>query len=129
MTIEVSDTPCPECGSDLQVIYVTELRQVVSGWACTECGFLASESDRFRGSVPKPERREYVLRRETSLTSDDVRDPLGDVADEFRARADAEIEPEEVWLLIDPETETVVDAAVGEGVDDDGTSKRDDRTE
>ncbi|MFC7133762.1 MULTISPECIES: DUF5795 family protein [Salinibaculum] len=118
MTIEVSDRPCPDCGEHLQVIYVTELKQVVSGWACPDCGFLASEKHGFEDRVPTPESREYVVRTERPLSSEDVRDPLGDVVDEFRARASAEMADDEVWLLIDPEDETLVDAQVGENVND-----------
>jgi predicted RNA-binding Zn-ribbon protein involved in translation (DUF1610 family) len=117
MTIEESDTACPDCGSNLQVIYVTELRQVVSGWACPDCGFLASEKHGFADSVPKPEHREYVIRREKPLTSDDVRDPLGDLEDEFRARASAQMDPDERWLLVDPADGSVVDSVVGDEVE------------
>jgi hypothetical protein len=116
MTIEQSDTPCPDCEHPLQVIYVTELKQVVSGWACPDCGYLASEKTGLEGSVPKPEKREYILRVERPLSDDDVRDPLATVEDEFRARARAEMGDDEVWLLIDPSEERVVDARVGDGV-------------
>jgi rubredoxin len=118
MTIELSDRACPECGSRLQVIYVTELEQVVSGWACPDCGFLRSEKQGFEDSVPTPEHKEYVLRVEKPLTSDDVRDPLGDVEGEFRARASAAMGEDEVWLLIDPDRETLVDIRVGSDVED-----------
>ena len=118
MTIEQSDRPCPDCGHPLQVIYVTELQQVVSGWACPECGYLASEKDGIEGSVPKPEKREVLRRIEKPLSDDDVRDPLASVEDEFRARARAEMSDDEVWLLIDPEKETIVDARVGDDVEE-----------
>jgi rubredoxin len=118
MAIESSDEECPDCGTCLQVIYVTELKQVVSGWACPECGFLASQREGFTDSVPKPEHREYVLRIEKPLSSDDVRDPLADVEDEFRARASAEMADDEVWLLLDPADDSVVDAQVGDDVVD-----------
>lgn len=118
MTIEQSDRPCPDCEHPLQVIYVTELQQVVSGWACPECGYLASEKDGTEDSVAKPERREYVLRVEKRLDDSDVRTPLATVEDEFRARARAEMDDDEVWLLIDPAEETVVDARVGDEVEE-----------
>jgi hypothetical protein len=118
MTIEQSDRPCPDCEHPLQVIYVTELQQVVSGWACPECGYLASEKDGTEDSVAKPEQREYILRVEKSLDGSDVRTPLATVEDEFRARARAEMSDDEVWLLIDPEEETVVDARVGDEVEE-----------
>ena len=117
MTIETSDRPCPDCGTALQVIYISERQQVVSGWSCGECGYVESEKHRFRARVPKPERTEYVLRIEKSLTSDDVRDPLGDVESEFRARASAEMDDDEVWLLLDPETGDLVDVVAGDGDD------------
>jgi DNA-directed RNA polymerase subunit RPC12/RpoP len=123
MTIQQSDLPCPDCGHPLQVIYVTELEQVVSGWACPECGYLASEKDGFEARVPKPDDREYVLRIEKPLGSNDVRDPLGDVEDEFRARASAEMADDEVWLLIDSEEGTVVDVEAGDETLDADDSK------
>jgi hypothetical protein len=118
MTIEVSERPCPDCDANLQVIYVTELKQIVSGWACPECGFLASEKHEFEDRVPKPEEEEYVLRTESPLTSADVRSSLGDVVDEFRARASAEMTDDEIWLLIDPEDDSLVDIRAGDDVDD-----------
>ncbi len=114
MTIQQSDLPCPDCGHSLQVIYVTELEQVVSGWTCPECGYLASERDDFEARVPQPEEREYVLRIEKRLSSEDVRTPLATVEDEFRARASAEMADDEVWLLIDPDEDTVVDVEAGD---------------
>ena len=118
MTIEQSDRPCPDCDHPLQVIYVTERKQVVSGWACPECGYLASEKTGIEDSVAKPEKREYILRIEKPLADEDVRRPLATVEDEFRARARAEMSDDEVWLLIDPEADTVVDARVGEDVEE-----------
>jgi hypothetical protein len=118
MTIEQSDRPCPDCDHPLQVIYVTELQQVVSGWACPECGYLASETEGIEGSIAKPEHREYVLRIEKPLDGSDVRTPLATVEDEFRARARAEMADDEVWLLIDPADDSVVDARVGDDVAD-----------
>ncbi len=118
MTIELSERACPECGSRLQVIYVTELEQVVSGWACPECGFLASEKHGFEDTVPKPDHREYVLRVERPLTSDDVRDPLGDVQDEFRARASSDMAADEVWMLLDPSDGTLVDIRAGDDIEE-----------
>lgn len=117
MTIELSERECPDCESRLQVIYVTELKQVVSGWACPECGFLASKKHGFEGSVPKPTNREYVLRIERPLTSDDVRDPLADVPDEFRARASRDMADDEVWMLLDPSDGTLVDIRAGEEIE------------
>jgi len=116
MTIQQSDLPCPDCGERLQVIYVTELEQVVSGWACPDCGYLASETEGFEARVPTPEDREYVLRREKPLSREDVRSTLVDVTDEFRARASAEMDDDEVWLLIDPEDGTLVDVEAGDAV-------------
>jgi len=116
MTIEVSDEPCPDCGEHLQVIYVTELKQVVSGWACPECGFLASERDGFEDRIPKASAEEYVLRIEKRLTSDDVTDPCSGVVDEFNARASADMADDEVWLLIDPEDDSLVDVRAGDDV-------------
>ncbi len=127
MTIETSDRPCPDCGADLQVIYISELKQVVSGWSCGECGYCESEKHRFRARVPKPEHSEYVLRIEKPLTSDDVRDPLGDVEGEFRARASADMEDDEVWLLIDPESGDLVDIVAGDAVDASGGDGEADR--
>lgn len=118
MTIEQTERPCSDCEEPLQVIYVTELKQVVSGWACPACGYLASETGGFEGSVPKPEKEEYILRIEKPLSSEDVRDPLADVGDEFRARASAEMGDDEVWLLIDPENGELVDVQVGDAVDE-----------
>ncbi|MFT4922537.1 MAG: DNA-directed RNA polymerase subunit RPC12/RpoP [Haloarculaceae archaeon] len=118
MTIETSDVACPDCESQLEVIYVTEREQVVSGWACPDCGFLASKTNRFEDSVPKPEREEYLLRIERSLTSEDVREPLGTVEDEFRALASAEMADDEVWELIDPEDGSVVDVRTGDDTED-----------
>lgn len=115
MTVEESDRLCPDCGHTLQVIYVTELQQVDSGWACPECGYLDSEKTGVEGSIEKAESRECLLRIEKS-PSDDVRDPLASVEDEFRARARAEMADDEVWLLIDPEDDSVVDARLGDDV-------------
>jgi C4-type Zn-finger protein len=114
MTIEQSDRPCPDCEQLLQVIYVTELEQVVSGWACPDCGYLVSKRDGIEDSVAKPDKQEYTLRIEKPLGDSDVRTPLATVEDEFRARARAEMADDEVWLLIDPAEETVVDARVGD---------------
>ncbi|WP_340099153.1 hypothetical protein [Salinibaculum salinum] len=117
MTIEQSDRPCPDCEHPLQVIYVTELQQVVSGWACPECGYLDSEKNGIEDSVDKPVSREFLLRIEKPLSDDDVRDPLASVEDEFRARARAEMADDEVWLLIDPDEDRVVDARLGDDVE------------
>lgn len=119
MTIEVSDKSCPDCGEFLQVIYVTELKQVVSGWACPDCGFLASEKHGFEDRIPKSSPAEYVLRIEKPLTSDDVSEPFGDVVDEFNARASADMADDEVWMLIDPEDDSLVDVRAGDDVRDD----------
>lgn len=118
MTIELSERECPQCESRLQVIYVTELEQVVAGWACPECGFVASEKHDFEETVPQPDQHEYILRIERPLTSDDVRDPLGDVHDEFHARASADLSEDEVWMLIDPEDGSLVERRAGANIDD-----------
>jgi hypothetical protein len=116
MTIEVSDEPCPDCGECLQVIYVTELKQVVSGWACPDCGYLASEKHGFEDRIPKASPREYVLRIEKPLTGDDVSKLSGDIVEEFNARASADMADDEVWLLIDPEDDSLVDVRAGDDV-------------
>lgn len=113
MTIEVSDRSCPECGADLRVIYVSRLRQVVSGWSCAACGYVESEKRGFRATVPLTEDEEYLIRKLVPLSTADVRDPLGDVADEFRARAAAEMGGDEVWMLVDPESGEVVEVLYG----------------
>lgn len=113
MTIDVSDRPCPECGTDLHVIYISELEQVVSGWSCVDCGYVESEKHRFRANVPLIEEEAYLVRRLKPITSEDVRDPLGDVEGEFRARASAEMDPDEVWMLVDPTDEELVDVVYG----------------
>lgn len=109
MTVQPSDMPCPDCGSKLQVIYATELEQVVSGWACGECGFIASEKEQFQDSVDISQHEEYVLRVEKPLTSDDVSDPRESIADEFRRRARESASGEEVWSLVDPDDGSLVD--------------------
>lgn len=114
MTIEVSDRPCPDCGDPLHVIYISELQQVVSGWSCPECGYVESEKHRYKASVPLIEPEAYLIRRLKPLTTEDVRDPLGDVEGEFRARASAEMDPDEVWMLVDPEDEELVDVIYGQ---------------
>jgi DNA-directed RNA polymerase subunit RPC12/RpoP len=113
MTIELSEYACPDCGERLHVIYVTELRQVVSGYSCKTCGFVRSETQGFDDTVAFEELEEYVLRVERPLTSDDVRDPIGDVEGEFRARASAEMDEDEVWTLLDPASGEVVDLMAG----------------
>ena len=118
MTIETSDVACPDCESILQVIYVTELKQVVSGWACPDCGFIASEREGYYDSVPVSEPQEYLLRIEKPLSSEEVRDPLGAVEDEFRARAASEMADDEVWLLLDPADGSLVDVLAGDEVED-----------
>lgn len=116
MTIEESDIPCPDCGTGLQVIYVTELKQTVSGWACPNCGYIASKREQFEDSVDVSE-KELLMRVEKPLSRRDVRESLPDIAAEFRERA-KHMDDDELWLLIDPETEEVVDAVVGEEVSD-----------
>jgi hypothetical protein len=115
MPIESSDRPCPECGSGLQVVYVTERRQVVSGAACPECGYLVSDGE---GDSVDLGGGEYVLRKERPLTDADVRPALSTVPDEFRARARDGIDPGEVWLLLDAEDGSLVDIAAGETDED-----------
>jgi uncharacterized Zn finger protein len=114
MTIEQTDIACPDCGTNLQVIYVTELKQSVSGWACPNCGYVASKREGFEDSVEVSE-REYLMRVEKPLKSSDIRDSETTVEDEFRARA-ANMSDDELWLLIDPETDEIVDAVVGDDV-------------
>ena len=116
MTIEQSDIDCPDCSATLEVIYVTELKQVVSAWACPDCGFVASRKHGFKTSVPLPEEKEYLVRVERPLSDDDVEDPLGDVASEFRARASAEIDGDELWVLIDPDDNSIIDVVGDENV-------------
>jgi rubredoxin len=116
MTIEKTDIACPDCGTDLQVIYVTELKQSVSGWACPNCGYIASSREGYEDSVDVSE-KEYVMRVEKPLTSSDIRDSATTVEDEFRTRA-ANMSEDELWLLIDPETDEIVDAVVGDEVSD-----------
>jgi len=113
VTIEVSDRPCPECGDDLRVIYVSRLQQVVSGWSCANCGFVESEKQQFRATVPLTEDEDYLIRRLKPLSTADVRDPLGDVEGEFRARATAEMDADEVWMLVDPDSEELVEVVYG----------------
>jgi len=113
VTIEVSDRPCPECGDDLRVIYVSRLQQVVSGWSCANCGFVESEKQQFRATVPLTEDEDYLIRRLKPLSTAEVRDPLGDVEGEFRARATAEMDADEVWMLVDPDSEELVDVVYG----------------
>lgn len=131
MPVEPSDLACPDCGERLQVFYATERKQVISGYACGECGFAASEKEGL-SSVTLSEPKEYVLRIEKQLSSEDVRDPLESVEDEFRTRARAAIEDDEVWLLLDPERDEVVDFvtqdsfSVGDGSRGEGNDERHD---
>lgn len=113
MTIEVSDRPCPECEEPLHVIYISELQQVVSGWSCPACGYVESEKHRFRATIPPVPEEAYLIRKLEPITTEDVRDPLGDVESEFRARASAEMGPDEVWMLVDPDGEDLVDVVYG----------------
>jgi len=113
MTIQVSDRPCPECGEDLHVIYISELEQVVSGWSCPACGYVESEKHRFRATIPPIETEAYLIRKLKPLTTEDVRDPLGDVEGEFRARASADMDADEVWMLVDPADEELLDVVYG----------------
>lgn len=116
MTIEESDADCPECGAKLHVIYVTELKQTVSGWACPNCGYVASERDGYEDSVDVSE-KEYLLRVEKPIKRSDVRRSLGSIEEEFRERS-RNMDEDELWLLIDPESGEVVDAVVGDDVRD-----------
>jgi hypothetical protein len=113
MAIEASEQPCPDCGRALQIIYVTDQQQVIAGYACGECGYAASEKDGNQ-SVPLANDKEYVLRIEKPLTRADISEPFDDIEDEFRARARDGITEEEVWLLIDPEEDAVVDFVAGD---------------
>ena len=115
MTIEESETGCPDCGTNLHVIYVTELKQAVSGWACPNCGYLASKRDGYEDSVDVTNEKEYLLRVEKPLSSGDIRRSATTVEEEFRARA-RNMDEDELWLLIDPEDGDIVDAVVGDEV-------------
>ena len=55
MAIELSDSTCPECGHRLQVIYASTRKQVVTGWACPDCGLVASEKEGFQGKISDDE--------------------------------------------------------------------------
>jgi rubredoxin len=114
MTIELSDVDCPECGHRLQVIYVSKRKQVVSGWACSECGFVASEKQGFQDSIDLSRDKEYVVRIEKPLTTADIGDCADNIEDEFRARADEKIGNDEVWMLIDPDDDSLVDIVANE---------------
>ncbi|WP_436901281.1 DUF5795 family protein [Halovenus halobia] len=118
MTIEETDVDCPDCGTNLQVIYVTELKQSISGWACPNCGYVASNRDGSEDSVDVSE-KEYLIRVEKPLTASDTRTPSTSVTEEFRARASGS-SSDELWLLIDPDSDEVVDAVVGDDVPDRG---------
>lgn len=115
MTIEETDTACPECGTNLHVIYVTELQQAVSGWACPNCGYLASKRDGYEDSVEVTNEKEYLLRVEKPISSSDIRSSAANVEEEFRERARG-MDEDELWLLIDPEDDSIVDAVVGDEV-------------
>ena len=117
MTIEESDVDCPECGAKLQAIYVTELAQTVSGWACPECGYVASRRDGYEDQIAVSEDKEYIMRVEKPISTDEVRSSLSSIEEEFQARA-ADPASDELWLLIDPETDEIVDAVVGDDVSD-----------
>ena len=122
MAIELSDVGCPECGHRLQVVYATPRKQVVTGWACPDCGFAAAVKDGFQGKVSEAE--EFVLRIEKSLTTADVHAPRTDVRGEFRARAAESMAEDEVWMLIDPDDGSLVDIIAGEqGENEDQTSE------
>jgi rubredoxin len=114
MTIEQTDVDCPDCGTNLQVIYVTELKQSISGWACPNCGYVASNRDGSEESVDVTE-KEYLIRVEKPLKASDTRRPSMSVTEEFRARAEGS-SSDELWLLIDPDS----DAVVGDDVPDRG---------
>lgn len=119
MTIEESDIDCPECGATLQAIYVTELAQTVSGWACPECGYVASRRDGYEDQVAVSAEKEYIMRVEKPISTADVRSAFGSVEEEFRERA-ADPAPDELWLLIDPEDGSIVDLVAGaEIIDED----------
>lgn len=109
MTIELSDVACPECGHRLQVIYVSERKQVVSGRACSDCGFVASEKQGFQDSVDISRDKEYIVRVEKSLSTADIRREFSEITEEFRARATEEVSDDEVWMLIDPDDDSLVD--------------------
>lgn len=116
MTIEESDIDCPECGVGLQVIYATELKQSVSGWACPNCGYIASKRDGYEDSVEVAE-KEYLLRVEKPIRRSDIRNSADSIEAEFRERA-KQMAEDELWLLIDPDEDEVVDAVVGDEVSD-----------
>jgi len=114
MSIELSDVACPDCGHRLQIIYVSERKQVVSGWACSDCGFVASEKQGFQDTVDISRDKEYIVRIEKPLTTASIRQEFADIEAEFRARASESISSEEVWMLIDPEDDSLVDIVAGE---------------
>lgn len=118
MTIEETDVDCPECGANLQAIYVTELAQTVSGWACPSCGYVASKRDGYEDQVTVSGEKEYLMRVERPISTDEIRSSLSTIEDEFRARA-SDPAPEELWLLIDPEDGSVVDLVAGSEFEDD----------
>jgi len=113
VTIEVSDRPCVECEEPLDVISISELQQVVSGWSCPVCGYVEAEKHRFRATVPLLEEEASLIRKLKAITTEDVRDPLGNVEGEFSARATAEMDADEVWMLVDPDDEELVDVVCG----------------
>jgi len=51
----------------------------------------------------------YILRIEKPLTSDDVPNPRGSIADEFGRRARENATEKEVWSVVDPEDGSLVD--------------------
>jgi len=113
VTIEVSDRPCPECEEPLDVISISELQQIVSGWSCPACGYVESEKHRFRATVPLLEKEASLIRKLKPITTEDVRDRLGNVEGEFSARATAEMDADEVWMLVDPDDEELVEVVCG----------------
>lgn len=113
MTIDVSDRPCPACSTELHVIYISERKQVVSRWSCADCRYVESEKHRFRTTVPPVEEEAYLIRKLKPITTGDVRDPLGDVEGKFCARASADMDPDEVWMLVDPEDGELIDVIDG----------------
>ncbi|MFB6298357.1 MAG: hypothetical protein ABEH56_07540 [Salinirussus sp.] len=119
MPIETSDRPCPECDTPLQVAYVSEREQVVGGWACPDCGFLAS-GDGETGSVEFSDGGEpaYVLRVERPLSAADVAEGRDTVREEFRARA-SRAGDGEVWQLLDAADGTLIDVVAGGNGDPD----------
>jgi hypothetical protein len=115
MPIEQTEVGCPECEGTLQAIYISRRKQVISGMACPSCGFFDTQKDgRDSVTLSSGNESQYVMRIERPLDSEDIRSTLGDVPSEFRARARAEMADDELWLLVDPADNSLVDLVAGD---------------